>query len=158
MTLKEWQKEFHRRNIEKGFYDYKMDVEAVKNLLDKTYRQADFEGLGGSPVKVELDLSTYWSLARVVTDYEKAAMERKLLLVIGELCEAHEELRNGHGYTEVYYNPDKPDKPEGFPVELADAQIRLLDVEEAVNIDSEAMMELKHTYNGTRPYKHGRTF
>jgi hypothetical protein len=157
--LPEWQSKLHKRNVEKGFYDYKADAQAVADFLDRIYRSAEFEGLGGeTPVKCEIDLSLYWSLARVLTDYKKAMVERKLFLVVGELCEAHEELRNGHELTEVYYKEDKPDKPEGFPVELADAEIRLLDLHEACKIDAEQMMVLKDNYNETRPYKHGRVF
>ena len=44
-----------------------------------------------------------------------------------ELSEALEELRDGREVTEIYFKPDKPTKPEGFPTELADFVIRLAD-------------------------------
>lgn len=163
-SIAEWQKIVHARNVEKGFYDYKGDLQTVSDFLDAVYKQSDFEGLGGAPVTMKVDLSTYWALARIVKDYSQAQVERKLLLVIGEVCEAHEELRSGHGVREAYFKPGSPEnnsiaaKPEGFPVELADAQIRLLDLEASCEIDAEAMMEMKHRYNETRPYKHGRKF
>lgn len=171
--LHEWQKIVHQRNREKGFYDYEQDLAMVKGLLDETYRGAEFQGFGSeAPVALSIDLSRYWALARIVKDYEQAMLERKLLLVIGELCEAHEELRSGRGVRESYTvspngskhvvtNPNElspGEKPEGFPIELADAQIRLWDLEEVAGIDGEAHASVKHDYNSMRPYKHGRAF
>ncbi len=75
-----------------------------------------------------------------------------LFLITQELAEAGEEYRNGHGLTEVYYVAGKP---EGFPVELADAAIRLLDYCGQLGIDLEQMIHLKHAYNVTRPQRHG---
>jgi hypothetical protein len=72
-----------------------------------------------------------------------------------ELSEAYEEYRDGHGLTTVYYNPDEPDKPEGVPIELIDLLIRALHVCACLNLDVDALMRLKHTYNMTRPYRHG---
>lgn len=85
-------------------------------------------------------------------------IDKKLLLAVGELIEAQNEMRNGHKTTEIYWNPDKPDKPEGFPIELADAVIRIMDIAEHQGFDLEVAMALKHEYNKTRPYKHGKAF
>jgi len=46
-------------------------------------------------------------------------------------------------------------KPEGLPVELVDCIIRILDYCAFANIDIDEVIRLKHTYNLTRPYKHG---
>ena len=46
-------------------------------------------------------------------------------------------------------------KPEGFPVELADCLIRILDTCAALNIDISEAVELKMQYNKTRPFRHG---
>lgn len=80
---------------------------------------------------------------------------RSLLLVVGEITEAQEELRAGHAPTEIYFNGTKP---EGFPVELADAVIRILDLAQELGIDLDTAMEMKHNYNLSRPYKHGKQF
>lgn len=48
-------------------------------------------------------------------------------LIHSELSEALEEWRNNKPLKEVYYNASNPQKPEGFPIELADAAIRILD-------------------------------
>lgn len=47
-------------------------------------------------------------------------------------------------------------KPVGLPSELADIVIRVLDACAAWNIDIEQAIALKHNYNRTRPFKHGR--
>lgn len=85
-------------------------------------------------------------------------LDQKLLLAVGELVEAQNELRDGRHPTEVYYKPENPDKPEGFGIELADAVIRIMNIAHGQGIDLETCMALKHAYNETRPYKHGRRF
>ena len=79
----------------------------------------------------------------------------KLMLIVSELAEALEEYRDGHGWTEVYYNDAKPDKPEGIPIELADAFIRLADLAVIYGIDLVEAIETKMAYNKTREYRHG---
>lgn len=75
--------------------------------------------------------------------------------VHGECSEALFEWRNGHDFTEVYYNEDKPTKPEGIPIELADIIIRVLDMCMYYGIDIEKAIETKFQYNVTRPHRHG---
>ena len=74
-------------------------------------------------------------------------------LAHSELSEALEEYRNGHEL--LYYNLDKPDKPEGIGIEMADVIIRILDWAESAECDIEEMIRIKFNYNATRPYKHG---
>lgn len=88
---------------------------------------------------------------------EAGNMDRKLLLAVGEIVEAQNELRDGHSYTEIYTNAPSP-KPEGFGIEIADAVIRLMDVCEEAGVDLQACMEEKHDYNLTRPFRHGKVF
>lgn len=104
-----------------------------------------------------------------------------LMLCVGELSEAMEEVRNGTPL--AYYkckNPDKCDvcvygmgescdvcgpddekceyldeKPEGLVVELIDCMIRIFDICGHYNVDVERILSEKHAYNLTRPYKHG---
>lgn len=84
-------------------------------------------------------------------------VDQKLLLAVGELVEAQNELRDGHAPTEIYF-PEGSLKPEGFPIELADAVIRILQLAESLGIDIMKAMELKMDYNDTRPFKHGKQF
>ena len=75
-------------------------------------------------------------------DPTEGGIERYLLLTVSEICEAQNELRDGHGPTEIYYSDSdlslKP-KPEGFPVEIADAIIRILDIQAKLELDIEMM-------------------
>jgi NTP pyrophosphatase (non-canonical NTP hydrolase) len=47
------------------------------------------------------------------------------------------------------------EKPEGFPSELADIMIRVMDLAEGMGVDLGKEILEKHEYNKTRPYKHG---
>lgn len=75
----------------------------------------------------------------------------KLMLVVTELAEAMEEIRDERS---LYYTGEDG-KPEGFAIELADAAIRLFDLAEACGFDIEDAMRVKHEYNKTRKHRHG---
>lgn len=79
-----------------------------------------------------------------------------ILLMISELTEAFEELRDGHTVNEVYSG--KGGKPEGLPIELADCVIRIADFCGANDIDLGRAILTKMKFNETRPHKHGKAF
>jgi NTP pyrophosphatase (non-canonical NTP hydrolase) len=91
-------------------------------------------------------------------DADSGTFCEKMMLIVSEISEALEEFRGGHTVQEVYYTPDKPDKPEGVPIELADAIIRILDFCHANGIDIEDAVLNKMKYNESRPFKHGKKF
>lgn len=68
-----------------------------------------------------------------------------------ELSEALEEYRNGEKL--VYFG--EGGKPEGIATEMVDCIIRILDWCAKEDVDVDGIMELKHQYNKTRPYRHG---
>ena len=77
----------------------------------------------------------------------------RLALVHAEVSEGVEEVRKGEGFYGMYFDGEKP---EGLVVELADAVIRIVDLCEALDLDLETAMMVKHQYNNGRPWKHGK--
>lgn len=67
-----------------------------------------------------------------------------------ELSEALEEYRSERSL--FYHNGDKP---EGIAVEMIDCFVRILDWCGYHDLDVNRLMQIKHSYNKTRPYKHG---
>ena len=81
----------------------------------------------------------------------------RLCLIHSEISEALEEIRKGQAPTEIYW--EKHDinekKPCGFPIELADAVIRIADLCALYQVDLEEALRLKMEYNRTRSWRHG---
>jgi NTP pyrophosphatase (non-canonical NTP hydrolase) len=73
-----------------------------------------------------------------------SAIAKRLMLIVSELGEALEALRN--------------DDRENFAEELADVAIRLGDLCGGLNIDLETEIKKKMEKNKTRGYKHGKLF
>ena len=113
---------------------------------------------GEHAVKLGLDVMTEACGRQQQTngwrDEDRELLE-ELFLVTSEIIEAGEEWRNHKAHNEVYYNPEKPDKPEGIPTELADAIIRICDLSEKYGIELADAFITKFAYNHTRGYRHG---
>lgn len=115
-------------------------------------------------------------------DAARRAIAEKLALIHEEISEMLGEIRSGHDPLEIYYIDNKGTlgnpgerftdqhhdaatavpllKPEGFLVDAADAMIRLADLTFLVRGREQLVeaLQIKHEYNATRPYKHGRKF
>lgn len=85
----------------------------------------------------------------------KPNLGEKIALIHSEISEALEEVRAGHAPDEVY---EVDGKPEGLPIELADAVIRIADLCGHYGIDLNAAVDKKLRYNRHRPAKHGKKF
>ena len=81
---------------------------------------------------------------------DTAEVLAKVMLVVTELSEAVEEVREGR--FETWQNGEKP---EGFAIELADAVIRIFHIAGLLGLDLEAAIQQKMAYNRTRPRRHG---
>lgn len=81
-----------------------------------------------------------------------ATIPEKLCLIHSEVSEALEDYRVGKLVTT---QREGDGKPEGFPSELADIVIRVMDLAGAMGINLEQEMRLKMRYNETRAHRHG---
>ncbi len=117
------------------------EISDLQNLIGETNGRSGFN-------QAEESGEEYW--------------DRKLLLVVSEIVEAQEELRHGHAVDEHYYSyPDGdegPAKPEGFDAELADAVIRIFGIAYEARSDLDTVIREKVDYNGTRAFRHGKSF
>jgi hypothetical protein len=91
----------------------------------------------------------------------------KLMLIVSEAVEAHDEIRNGHAAHETYYPTQAADpgtngpvqhKPEGVPSEIADIVIRCFDFAYTEGFSLADIIEEKLAYNQGRERLHGKAF
>lgn len=92
----------------------------------------------------------------------------KLMLIVSEAVEAHDEIRSGQKAWNTYYptwdeeQSEEPipgkHKPEGVPSEIADVVIRSADFAWTEGFDLAEIIIEKLEFNATRGYKHGKAF
>lgn len=134
---------------------YEMNIAALQELCGKNAQAGGWHedrpndhGVGGETAL------RFWQMS-------------KIMLMVSELSEGVEELRNGKGAAETYYPTLDAEcesgvhklashKPEGLPSELADTVIRVLDFCYTEKIDLQSIIQEKLDFNKTRGHKHGR--
>lgn len=136
--MNDFAQEIHAWAKSKGWYDNPYDKQ-LESLLDL-------------PLK-DMDLAKMAELEVLKKDYVLRGRNigELLALVHSEVSEALESYRDGD-MTTTY---EEDGKPVGFPSELADTIIRVLDLAEYLNINIQQEVVNKMTYNLTRPYRHG---
>lgn len=110
------------------------------------------------------------AICELIKDCHGNAVEKKwwepgptfaegLMLVVSELSEALEAYRSGSELKMIEIRDDflgeVKNKPEGIPVELADAMIRIFDLAGGFDIPLAEAITLKMKYNRTRSIRHG---
>lgn len=132
MTLNEWAKEIHANAVSHGWWDEERSFGDIVALCHSELSEALEEYRSNRPM--------VWYACK----------------------EAEKEMPcNPKDETECrLYGADercgyRDGKPEGIAAEMIDCIIRILDWCGKENVDVDVLLEAKHTYNKTRPYRHG---
>ena len=150
MTITELVEKAHKNATDKGFYEKTESlIEALRGALD--------------PIDKE-DNKIYDELMHSI-------ISTRLMLIVSELGEALEALRNNnfskqHDIDVVISIKDDEafkrmydDYIKGtFEEEIADVPIRLADISKYLGIDLEKHIQAKMRYNSMRPKLHGKEF
>jgi hypothetical protein len=145
-----------------------VDYEGIRTIQDYCHQQSRARGFHDEPDRLMELVSSLKETDTKLADYIYSMyLGNRLMLIVGEASEAHEEERKGIDPTVTYY-PTKPDddrnyqlgafKPEGVPSELADIYIRLMDHAGELKVDMADAVKEKLEYNATRAYLHGKKF
>lgn len=159
-----------------------VDYEGLRTLQEYCHQQSRSRGFYDEPDRMMDVVSSLRETDPKLANYIYSMyLGNRLLLIIGEASEAHEEERAGRAPTETYYSypPVPPSlavefasgadarehwestqtaKPEGVPSELADILIRVMDHASELKIDLAEIVKEKLEYNATRSYLHGKKF
>ena len=167
--LRALQKMIGEGNRARGFREDEELLDKLTGIIEGAIRTSEEHVRPGDPVpSLVLSLGVVTDLLKVLRLAKIHSHANRLLLIVSEVVEAHDELRSGRAVDETWYAEgenvtiDGPfvhvNKPEGVPSELADTVIRAFDFADNAGIDLAAVIAEKDAYNATRPYRHGRKF
>lgn len=128
--------------VKKGWYECKSHLVSAVQIID------------GRPQSVACPHCEPY----VMPDGSKRMLAKRnvgelIALFHSELSEAFEDHRNRKDFKEIHFQEDG--KPDGFPIELADVVIRIIETCENMRIDLGKAILLKHEFNKNRPFRHG---
>lgn len=136
--------------------DYGVYWDSISGLADYCRDSSVARGFGieGDVIRNRMDNGEEFDDTNLRNYYAN-----RLMLIAGEVFEAHEELRRGRSMDEEYFTqtPDG-DKPEGIPSELADIVIRVFDLASEAGIDIASALQQKLEFNAKRGFMHGKKF
>lgn len=151
-----------------------VDYEAIRTFQAYCHAESRARGFHEEPDRLKALATALHKTDPDLANYIQAMYYgNRLMLISGEVAEAHEEIRAGKALNETYYSdsthpvPVEPfpyvevvhvPKPEGLPSEVADIFIRLMDLVEEADIDLADAIKEKLEYNSTRPHKHNKKF
>lgn len=164
-TIPQWQKLVYALAKSKGWYD-DVDLGAHREMASLAVSAAGELGQTTEHIRAGMLCPLVQEITPAKNEltpvqYVKIA---RLWLVASEVFEAIECVTNGQDWPDRYERKSTVDengkfklaeKPEGLGIELADVAIRLLDFCEAYQIPLDRYMTIKHTYNESRPQRHG---
>lgn len=127
-TLNEWAAEIHQNAVDHGWWDEPRSFGEIVALCHSELSEALEEYRNQMPL-------VYCDAIKT----NAACMKTEGGCCIGMECLTH--------------FPDR--KPEGGAVEMIDCLIRILDWCGYAGVDVDAVLQAKHEYNKTRPYRHG---
>lgn len=142
--------EARRNSVEHGFGSH---GDRLRRRLEST-RRAHARVAVDEFADSELIARYAAALADAQADYD-AYVGNRLMLIAGEVTEAHEEVRSGQPHDTRF---TEKGKPEGVGSELADIVIRTLETAVELGYDMEAELMHKMPHNFARPAMHGRKF
>jgi len=146
----------------------------IKELIEISHQQALNSGFWGEICKCKKPRP--FELGRLCIKCEKPIFGKKrniselLMLIVTELAEGCEALREGHRQDKAIYDYYKGEVikseklaksrwvKDTFEDELADAVIRITDLCGAENIDLDWQIKKKLEFNRNRPMKHNKKF
>lgn len=156
--------ELHRLEEQRDALQRRAEV-AEKQLADalkgrvtqrEVYQNAVAHGFWEHTPFVESGVSVSNCPHGQITDKIGHFLNGKLMLMVSELAEACEDVRSTPTIEELVKLQIDNGKPVGFTSELADTVIRIMDLCGWLNIDLDEVIRLKHAYNKSRPFKHGK--
>jgi hypothetical protein len=167
-TIQQWQADAHELAVLKGWYEEPTkEQRAAKVTMAKIavmhlnlsavlehHRDPKPSLFGPDQLETDvvleqLDESQIDALARI------ALMHSELSEAVDCVINGDYEQTGGRGQTLLGVLCDDYTKPEGMVVELADVVIRILDFCGFKKLDLDRSLREKHTYNATRPHRHG---